>query len=868
MAEGPPERPGRAPLPHIVVPWPASDEAYKGRSGGAPKPIRPIGDRPGHAARLSGELESAQDAARAQLAEVSPDVAADGFALSVESWSDAPGYKLAVQSLDASGARLLSVTPAIDQSPERAVVWMPFAAAGAFFTKIEQFATETTSRGHPRNQALVANIADLRLAVLRDLWQEPEQFPDADEIRWWEVWLARLAPAPAARRHRQSDVGYVPSRQLAGSPGEVLRAVAAERAWRVVPGLLTFPDSVIALVRASASELGTLLSTSAVPRELHRARVTSEIFSLDPLDQDEWVRDLAGRIKSAGPDAPAVCVLDTGLMSAHPLLRASVDRALSALDGEGPGDQAGHGTAMAGLALFRDLNRDLTADGVVSLRHRIESVKVLRSSYDTTNVPEMYPTITAIAIAAAEAGQVRRRAFSMAVTVDGPDGSDGRPTSYSASFDALAFGTDIARRDDGIELLGQPDPHAARLFVLSAGNVPADQWTTDHLALSDVEQVQNPAQSWNALTVGAYTEKVNPPAAEMFRGWATVAAAGELSPFSRTSMTFARGWPIKPDIVLEGGNLLVDPSGTQLDQHDDVALLTTRNAAYRLLTTANATSAATAQAARLAVLAMEQYPSFWPETARALLVHAAEWTPAMQVHFRAAGTRKGQRVQLLRRYGWGVPTEERVLSSAASSVTLIIQDEFQPFEPGQSGGLTMRALRLHELPWPQEQLRDLFGASVRLRVTLSYFVEPNPSSRGWEGRYKYASHGLRFDVKRPTETLEDFRRRLGNQAAREEGGDAPQQETSADARWYVGSRLRNSGSLHADFWTGTGAELADSGYIGITPVGGWWKENDRRDRVGLQVRYALLVSLHTDAVATDIYTPIATQIGIPVPITT
>ena len=147
---------------------------------------------------------------------------------------------------------------------------------------------------------------------------------------------------------------------------------------------------MIALVRASASELGTLLSTSAVPSELHRARVTSEISSLDPLDQDEWVADLAGRIKAAEPDAAAVCVLDTGLMSAHPLLRASVDRALSALDGEGPGDQAGHGTEMAGLALFRDLDRDLMAKGVVSLRHRIESVKVLRSSHDTTNAPEMY----------------------------------------------------------------------------------------------------------------------------------------------------------------------------------------------------------------------------------------------------------------------------------------------------------------------------------------------------------------------------------------------------------------------------------------------------------------------------------------------
>jgi hypothetical protein len=864
MAEGPPERPGSTPLPHLVVPWSASDQAYRGRSGGPGKPPRQIGDRRGHAAQLSGELEAARDTARAQVADVPREIAADGFALSVDSWSDEPGYRLALQRLDSSGARLLSVVPETDQSPERAVIWLPFGDVQKFFTKIEQFATEQTSGGHPKNQALVANIAELRLAALHDLWQEPEQFPDPDEVRWWEIWLARLAPARATRNAKPGDARSVPPRTQLPGPGAVLRAVAAERGWPMVPELLTFPDNVIALVRASASELGTLLSTSAVPSELHRARTTSEIFNLGPLAQDDFVADLEGRVKAAELDAAAVCVLDTGLMSAHPLLHASVDRALSALEGERPGDQDGHGTAMAGLALFRDLDRDLMGTGIVSVRHRIESVKVIRSGHDTTSDPQMYGTITASAAASVEVAQDRRRVFSMAITADGPRGSDGRPTSYSASLDALAFGTDIARSDDGIELLGQPDPRAARLFVLSAGNVPGDEWTTDHLDLSDVARVQNPAQAWNALTVGAYTEKVTPPSAAMFHGWGAVAPAGELSPFSRTSMNFGHGWPVKPDILMEGGNLLVDPGGMQFDRHDDVSLVTTRNSALGLLTTANATSAATAQAARLAAVAMEQYPSLWPETVRGLLVHAAEWTAAMQAHFDAAKS-KTARAQLLRRYGWGVPTEERVLNSAASSVTLILQDEFLPFEPRPSG-IAMRALRLHELPWPREQLRDLFGASVRLRVTLSYFVEPNPSNRGWQGRYRYASHGLRFDVKHPTETVEDFKRRLGNQAAREEGGDAPQQETIHDKRWYVGSAARKAGSLHADIWTGTGAELADSGYIGITPVGGWWKENNRKDRAGLPVRYALLVSLHTDAVATDIYTPIATQIGIPVPI--
>ncbi len=171
----------------------------------------------------------------------------------------------------------------------------------------------------------------------------------------------------------------------------------------------------------------------------------------------------------------------------------------------------------------------------------------------------------------------------------------------------------------------------------------------------------------------------------------------------------------------------------------------------------------------------------------------------MQAHIDAART-KEERLRLIHRYGWGVPTERRVIASGSNSVTLIIQDEFLPFELGNSG-ITMRALRLHRLPWPEEQLRDLFGAKVRMRVTLSYFVEPNPSSRGWQGRYRYASHGLRFDVKRPTESLDQFQLRISNEAAQEEARPTPR-SSSPDDRWEVGTRTRNVGSLHADIWTG------------------------------------------------------------------
>jgi hypothetical protein len=846
MPDGTPEHRGEPQLPHLVIPWPGSDQPYRGRSGGPPKRIHEIADRSGHAGRLSAELEAARQTALRRQGEVAEEVRSDGFALAVEGWSDEPGYALVLESLDAHGAKLLSVQPASDQSAERAVLWVPYAAVRRFFQTIEQYATEQTRTGKPKNLPLIANIAELRLAILRDLWQEQDHFPDPEEPRWWEVWLARLT--------REQD------------PGTVLKAVAAEQEWLVANEMLTFPDDVITLVRATANELGIILNTSAIPRELHKARVASEILDLDHYFQRELIADLETRIDSAPARSTAVCVLDTGLMSAHPLLRTSVDTTDSALDGVGPADQAGHGTQMAGLALFEDLDRDLKSGQRVVLRHRLESVKIIPGSHDAKTDPAMYGTISATAAARVELAEPNRhRAFSMAVTADDPNGSDGRPTSWSASLDALAFGTDIRPVPSGIELLTQPDPQAARLFVVSAGNVPWElHGRGDYLDISDTSSVQSPAQAWNALTVGAFTELTQSPADPEFRGWTTVAAAGELSPFSRTSMMFRRSWPIKPDVVLEGGNLIISPTGAP-DAHDDLSLLTTSNNEFRLLTTANATSAATAQAARLAAIAMESYPSLWPETIRALLVHSAEWTPAMRSRIDTART-KEERLRLIRRYGWGAPSQQRVTASASSSVTLIIQDEFLPFEQDKSG-ISMRALRLHRLPWPAEQLRDLFGAKVRLRVTLSYFVEPNPSSRGWQGRYRYASHGLRFDVKRPTESLDEFRRRISNEAAQEEAGSVPR-APSPDDRWEVGARTRNVGSLHADIWNGTGAELADSGYVGVTPVGGWWKDNRRRDRVSLPVRYALLVSLRTEAVAADIYTPIAAQIGIPIEIAT
>jgi hypothetical protein len=236
-------------------------------------------------------------------------------------------------------------------------------------------------------------------------------------------------------------------------------------------------------------------------------------------------------------------------------------------------------------------------------------------------------------------------------------------------------------------------------------------------ARNDTEPIENPAQAWNAITVGAYTEKTA-IADTMYAGWEAVAPAGELSPTSRTSLLWERQWPIKPDILLEGGNWAA--LDEQFDCPDNLGLLTTfRDPGVRHFDVFRDTSAATALAGNLAGRMLAQMPERWPETIRALMIHSAEWTDPMKQRFAGAGSEQQKRA-LFRRYGYGVPSYARAVFSSANDLTLIAEDELQPFwKDANDGVIKTRHMNLHEFPWPRAELEQLGATEVELRVTLS-----------------------------------------------------------------------------------------------------------------------------------------------------
>ncbi len=716
-------------------------------------------------------------------------------------------------------------------------VFVPEGKLGVFIRRFEAYATQNDSRsGNPRNQALATSIAAIRLASLKSFWTDAGEFPeDFAAQRWWEIWLHDAAGL--------ADVGAT-FRTLAGT-AEILVSTRE----------LQFPERRVLLARASVNQLRAAVNVFDILAEIRLAKtLAGEFLQLAPRDQAELIDEALRRIIAPPADAPAVCHLDTGVNRGHPLLNLALEREhLLAVDPDwSPADIRGHGTEMAGLALFGCLTGLLTGAEQVVLKHRLESVKILPDG--AQNDPELYGEITSQAVSRIEIAAPERggRAFCMPVTADGRD--EGLPSSWSAAVDQICSGAMEA---------GFPK----RLLLVSAGNVPAND-RHEYPDRNQVEGVEDPAQSWNALTIGACTEKDVIRDTD-YADWRPVAAAGRLSPSSRTSVVWDdQSWPVKPDIVMEGGNSALDPGTGRVDAIDDLLLLTTRvDPAGALLTTTGDTSAATALAARYAAIIWTQYPSLWPETVRALLVHSARWTSGMLSEF------PQDRRNRMRSYGYGVPDLPAAIRSLQSSVTLVMEEILQPFhqvETTNDEGHVRREIKtkdmhLHRLPWPTDVLQQLGELNVRMRVTLSYYIEPSPGRRGWTRSHRYQSHGLRIEVKRPLESDDAFHRRLSRAARNEE--DEVVAAGTDDRAWDIGYQLRSKGSIHSDTWVGTAAQLAACGQVAVFPVTGWWRERQHLGCWNRQARYTLIVTLETDREGVDLYTPIKAQIETPTVVT-
>lgn len=778
----------------------------------------PRDDRPSHGGQLIQDVKSASEEAKALADAKDPSRRPKGFVLAFES---DPSFKLKLASLElrASGVELCS-SRVDERGVMHATVFLPKGKEGLFIRKFEAYIKQLP--GKPDNKELVASISRIRLATLKEFWMDAGPFPETAEPKWWEIWLRDIT-----NPHDVADV----FRERAQSAGVV-----------VGPRELRFPERRVLLAFGTVEQLSQIENLFDLLAEIRLAKILAgEFLALAPPDQADYIENALTRVTPPPEDAAVVCHLDTGVNRGHPLIGLALheDHVLAVEPNWSTADLKGHGTEMAGLALYGCLTEIWNHEDPILLTHRLESVKILPDVGQ--NDPDLYGDITSQAVSRIEiaAPERVRRAFCLTVTTDGRD--EGYPSSWSAALDQICSASE------------EPDaPH--RLIIVSAGNVPLEE-RHEYPERNGVSGIEDPAQSWNALTVGAATHRATIHDST-YEGWSRIAPPGRLSPCSRTSLIWGdQSWPLKPDIVMEGGNNAIDPSTNSADFVDDLSLLTTRvTPSGAVLTTTGDTSAAGALAARYAAMIWAGYPELTPESVRGLLVHSARWTKEMCEEFPDR-----ERHNRLRCYGYGIPDLQSALWSASNAATLIVQNSLQPFHRVE-GKVKTKDMHLHDLPWPKAVLQELGELPVRMRITLSYFIEPSPGRRGWTRKHRYQSHGLRFDVRWPSETIERFRKRI-SKAARDD--DDETNSFGSDPRdWEIGEQLRCKGSVHSDIWCGTAVELAESGVIAVFPVTGWWKERAHLNRWDRQARYSLIISIETDAADVDLYTPIANQIGL------
>jgi hypothetical protein len=182
-----------------------------------------------------------------------------------------------------------------------------------------------------------------------------------------------------------------------------------------------------------------------------------------------------------------------------------------------------------------------------------------------------------------------------------------------------------------------------------------------------------------------------------------------------------------------------------------------------------------------------------------------------------------------------------------------------PKRPGTKAteSKTRRKVKLYRLPIPADLLSDA-DPDVDLRVTLSYFAEPNIL-----GRRFYRGLDLKWDMQGPHESETEFLQRI-NALKRplDANGNPMKVKSKKSFPWDIGMQLRSRGTVQSDRWRGRMSALVGDKLIAIIPVLGWWEQ--RQSLKMEELPFSLVVSVRGPGVYAAIKPRIEAEAGISV----
>jgi len=517
------------------------------------------------------------------------------------------------------------------------------------------------------------------------------------------------------------------------------------------------------------------------------------------------------------PDAPGVVVLDSGLATGHPVLAPAVGDSQSFLPGLGPEDQHGHGTQVAGIALYGDAEAAVRA-GAFTPTLRLFSGRVLDgANANETGFVENHVE-NAVRYFHREYGC---RVFNLSY-------GDLRKPYQGRHVRGLAVTLDTLARELGV------------LFVVPTGNfggtdeVPAD-WRAEYpeYLLWTAAALLDPAPALNALTVGSLARRDATFSAQRYQNDAAeqpLARRDQPSPFTRSGPSV--GNAIKPELVAYGGNWAVNTrTVNRWTVRQGLGEFSTCKdfAAGRLFAEDSGTSFAAPQIAHLAARILVEHPQADHNLLRALLVAHARWPEASKALL-------PDKTEHLRICGYGKVDDAALDRSTEQDVTLIATD-----------AIPDRCHHFYEIPLPAELLE---GRQRTREITVALAHSPAVRTT----RITYKSCEMEFRLVWAVD-LGHVTRMFNAATSRDDYQRIPEATGTR-----VGSRNRGAGTVQADTWTlrrVTAQRRMQKLFVVVTRIDEAWG----RELTLTEEPYALAVALHDrENAAARLYTQIQARL--------
>lgn len=499
-------------------------------------------------------------------------------------------------------------------------------------------------------------------------------------------------------------------------------------------------------------------------------------------------------------ERPLIGIIDSGL-NAHPLIADIIVGSIGVPEALGTADELGHGTRVAGVAVFGDLRAQLSQPALARFA-RLCSARVLneRGAFDDRRlVPsQMREAITTL-----------NQRFGCRIFVSAL--ADTRQVYDGAKVGAWAATLDELARELNVVIIvasGNRRPRSGTRLDQGVTHYP-------HYLLEPENRLFEPAGALNVITVGAlaHGHGLDETLAAEVRG-RPITQVGEPSPFSRAGPGV--NGSLKPDVVDTGGTMIVDPLTAQMRDGETLASAGVLTLHHRyvdqLFTARSGTSYAAPLVAAKAAQVFSRFPNASANLVRALMMGSARQDQATTDRLGPLGPEAVRTV-----CGHGRIDPERAAFSDDARVVLYAEDE-----------LAADHFAIYEVPCP-----EMFqtGGRRSIQVALAY----DPPVR--HTRLNYAGNGMSFKLHRgcdPALLFDHYRKRTVDD------GRHPDLESRFTCKLEPGSNARGKSSVQVARATfAHNSADPDPFYLVVRCEGGWAADLAPRQAFAVVVELAL-----------------------------